>query len=236
MTTTGVPSGDVTGRAVHAGWLKAARLAWIAVTLLVLALELGGMSALYDLQSARFSQSLSDAGISPPAMAALVARRQSGSGVGASVGGDVDLPAPPARSGRAAGRMDAGYQRRAAAAGLHLRVGRDGAGGATGAERGRLPGPRHQRCHVVPLPRRTLRAALDAGVAGDLGAGRVPGDLLSCAASQPGELAAGGSTGDPGALGGHRAVRTAFSLQPRGRPGRAAADQMGRTWACWPRP
>ena len=60
-----------TARATGIGW-KAARLAWIAVTLLVLALELAGLAALYDLQLARFSQSLSDAGISAAAMAALV--------------------------------------------------------------------------------------------------------------------------------------------------------------------
>ncbi len=72
MTRTDGSVSNAAGRAVHTGWLKGARLAWAVVTLLVLALELTGIAALYDLQTARFGQSLSDAGISPSAMAALV--------------------------------------------------------------------------------------------------------------------------------------------------------------------
>lgn len=72
MTTDGPVAGVSPRSGRPYGLWKLARAAWIAVTLLVLALELGGISALFALQHARFGESLSDAGISPAVVAGLV--------------------------------------------------------------------------------------------------------------------------------------------------------------------
>lgn len=54
-------------------WLRWARAGWAVLALLVLGLALAGIPALYELLSVRFSQSLSDAGVSATLIAALVA-------------------------------------------------------------------------------------------------------------------------------------------------------------------